>query len=494
MNKLYKKNLTTNQHEPTRTEEKGIFTTNNRELTRIGKRYRSTSSWCSCGSWLIFLFLFNSIIYAQEASRPDTIKYGTETEIAALIQTLRTENTDTFDDELITLAQTSKNTKVITGILGFFGDREKSGLQDRAIKAIKQREDEANETVLSAMDYLGKMKTAEAVPVIKELLDTEEKRFLSAGFRAIGGASSSDKKLADDTAQFLIDFYNDREPGNENRSIIINAIGATGSSVGVDFLVETATNPDERFPLRIAALGALSKIGDPKGLDAIINSIGANDQNVRAAAVGALGPFQGSAAENAILDAFRDSYYRTRIAACQASRDRKLAAAVPFLKFRAERDDVPSVKEEAIRALGAIANNESITVLEGLFLERKNTDRVRILAADMLMKNTGGKYFSKLIVELDEAKRRNQTSLYNGFLKVTGESVVENDKSEIESVARRFMSAGIMEKLYALDMALNNKFTGLKEEIIALTKDRNESISRKARRTAESLGIEIPSN
>jgi len=443
---------------------------------------------------LVFIFFITFSIHAQEASRPDTIKYGTETEIAALIQTLRNEKTDTFDDELIQVAETSKNTKVLTGILGFFSDREKSGLQERAIKAVKQREDESTETVLSALDYLGKMKTAEAVPVMMELLDTEEKKYLSVGFRAIGGASSGDKKQADETAKFLVDYYNDREPGNDNRSIIINAIGATGSSVAVDFLVEIATNPDERFPLRMAALGALSKIGDPKGLDAIINCVSANDQNVRTAAVGALGPFQGSAAENAILDAFRDSYFRTRIAAAQASRDRKLVTAVPFLKFRAERDDVPTVKEEAIRALGAIANDDAITVLDGLFSERKNTDRVRILAADMLMKNTGGKNFSKLIIELDESKKRNQTNLYNGFLKVVGETVVEGDKSEIENVARRFMGAGIIEKLYALDMALNNKLTGLKEDIITLAKDKNESISKKARRTAESLGIEIPSN
>jgi HEAT repeat protein len=442
--------------------------------------------------WIILIFLIYFPAHAQDTSSLDTIKYGTETEIAVLIQTLRNENADTYDDELIALAQTSKNTKVISGIFGFFGDRDKSGLQTRALKAVSQREDESTETVLSALEYLGKMKTAESVPIIKELLETEEKRFLSAGFRAIGNASSGDKKLADDAAQFLVDYYNDRDPGNENRSVIINAIGATGSSAGVEFLAEMAVNPDERMGLRIAALGALSKIGDPKSLDAIISCISVNDPNVRSAAVAALGPFTGSAAENAILDAFRDSYYRTRIAAAQASRERKLAAAVPYLKFRVERDDVPTVKDEAIRALGAIANDEAIAILENLFSERKNTDRVRILSADMLGKNTGGKYFSKLIVELDEAKRRNQTNLYNGFLKITGETIVENDKSEIETVTRRFLTAGVMEKLYGLDMALNNKLTGLKEEIIALSKDRNESISRKAKRTAENLGIEIP--
>jgi HEAT repeat protein len=444
------------------------------------------------GLILIFLFI-NFSASAQDASRLDTIKYGTETEIAALIQTLRSEKADDLDDELIKIVQTSGNVKILTGVFGFFGDREKSGLETRAIKALTQREDEANETVLSAMDYLGKLKSADAVPAIMEILETEERRFLSAGFYAIGSASSGDKKIADETAEFLVDYYNDRDPGSENHSAIINAIGATGSKAGVPFLAEIAVNTDERIPLRIAALGALSKIGDPDGLEAILTCVNTNDPNVRSAAVGALGPFTNSQAENAILDAFRDSYYRTRIAAAQASRERKLAAAVPFLKFRAERDDVPNVKDEAIRALGAIGNDEAVAVLEGLFSERKNTERVRLLAADMLIKNTGGRYFSKLIVELDEAKTKNQTNLYNGFLKVVGETVVENDKTEIEVVARRFLSlGGVMEKLYGLDMALNNKLTGLKEEIITLSKDRSESISRKAKRTAEILGIEIP--
>ena len=484
MNKLDQKKFNHEPHEHHELVARHLFP------VRVG-------SCGSCGSWLIFLFLLliTAPAHAQDDPRNDIIKYGTETEIANLIQTLRTEKTDSFDNELIALAQVSKNTKVLTGIFGFFGEREKGGLQERAVKVISQREDESTETVLSAMDYLGKMKSAEAVPVLMELLETEEKKFLNAGFRAIGSASSGDKKLADQTAEFLVDFYNDRDPGNDNRSVVITAIGATGSSAGVEFLTEIATNPDERVPLRMAALGALSQIGDPKGLDAIVSCISAKDPNLRSSAVAALGPFSGSAAENAIFDAFRDSYYRTRIAAAQASRDRKLAAAVPFLKFRAERDEVPGVKDESIRALGAIANDEAITVLEGLFTERKNTDRVRILAADMLGKNSGGKYFSKIVVELDEAKKRNQTSLYNGFLKIVGETAMESDKSEIETVARRFLSTGgIMEKLYGLDMANNNKLTGLKEEIIALTKDKNESLSRKAKRTAESLGIEIPSN
>jgi len=465
-----------NQHEPTRTKRNLLYNS-------------------SCGLWLSILFLVTFSIYAQEveASRLATIKYGTEVEIASLIQMLRSENADYLDNELIALIDNTHNQRILSGVFAFFGEREKDGLQTRAIRAIVERDDETNETILSAVEYLGRVKSKEAVPAIKDLLDTEERRFLSTAFRAIGRACSGDSALADETAEFLIDFYTNRNPGDDNRREVITAIGTTGSKKGVDLLVDIVSNPDERVPLRIAALDALSKIGDEEGLKAILECVSTNDPNVRSAAVAALGPFSGEAVDKAILDAFRDSYYRTRIAAAQASRERKLIAAVPYLRFRAERDDVPNVKDEAIRALGAIANDEAIEILNSLFIERKNNERVRILAADMLMKKSAVANFEKLVVELDEAKKKNLTNLYNGFLKIVGEAVIDGDTAEIEKVARRFLSTGtVIEKLYGLDMAANNNLRNLRAEIMVLANDRNESISGRARRTAERIGINIP--
>jgi HEAT repeat protein len=443
---------------------------------------------------IYFLFICG-FAYSQDVkdSRLDTIQYGTETEIASLIQTLRNEKTDQLDDELIVLVEGTRNRNILSGVFAFFGEREKDGLEQRAIRAIVERDDEANETILSAIEYLGRLKHSQAVPVIMQILDTEERRFLNAAFRALGRASSGDSEIADKAADFLIDYYNYRDPGDDNRSIIITAIGTTGSSKGVSFLADIASNSDERIPLRIAALDALSKIGDDsEGLDAILVCIGTNDPNVRTAAVAALGPFSGDAVDKAILDAFRDSYYRTRIAAAQASRERKFIDAVPYLKYRAERDDVPNVRDEAIRALGAIANEEALEVLSSLFSERKNSERIRIVAGEMLMKNAADENIGKLIAELDDAKTRNQTNLYNGFLKIAGETVLDGDKSLMEDITRRFLRSGtIVEKSYGLDMAANNSLTGLSTEISAVTKDRNESIARKAQRTAERLGIEI---
>jgi len=444
---------------------------------------------------LLLLLFFTSLnINAQnvEESRLATIQYGTETEIAALIQTLRNENADYLDTELIALIENTRNQRILSGVFGFFGEREKNGLEERALRAIAERDEETNETILSAIDYLGRVKYAQASSVIMDLLDTEERRFLSSGFRALGRASSSDSALADEAAEFMIDYYEYRNPGSDNQREIITAIGATGSLKGVSFLAGIASNTDERIPLRIAALDALSKIGDPEGLEAVLACVSTNDPNVRSAAVAALGPFSGDAVDSAILDAFRDSYYRTRIAAAQASRDRRLAAAVPYLRYRAERDEVPNVKDEAIRALGAIANEEAVSVLDSLFTERKNADRVRLVAAEMLMKNAPDSNLRQLIIELDEAKTRNQTALYNGLLRVIGETVISGDKTDMENITRRFLRTGtIIEKSYGLDMAVNNNLVMLSDEIKSLTTDRNESLARKAVRTANTLGIEI---
>jgi len=422
-----------------------------------------------------------------EDARFNTIKYGTETEIITLIQTLKNEGVDYLDNEIIALVGNTRNQRILSGAFSFFADREKGGLEDRAIRALEEWDEEATETVLSAIDYLGKIKAEAAVPILMDLLEAGERRFMNAAFRALGQVGSAGGEDSDEAAEYLIDYYENRDPAAESRRDIISAIGSTGSASAVPLLVSIASDGEERAVLRMAALESLAKIGNPDGLEAVLGCVSARDPNIRSTAVTALGPFSGQAVDDAILDAFRDSYYRTRIAAAQASRQRQFAAAVPYLKFRAERDEVPAVREESIRALGAIATGESTTVLEGLFAERKNPDRVRIAAGEMIMKNEPDRFLDSFVRELDEAKQKNQTVLYNGLLRIIGGTRCANMQ---EITLRLMRQSGVVEKSFALDMAANNNLVALADEIRLISSDRNESLARKARRTLATLGIE----
>ncbi|GHV73612.1 hypothetical protein AGMMS49940_09140 [Spirochaetia bacterium] len=446
----------------------------------------------SMAAVLLFLVLFP--VFSQKVEEPstdtdakrlDTIRYGTETEIAALIQTLKTENTPGMDDELITVAKNTRNRSILSGVFSFFADREKTGLEERALKAIEERDDEANETVLAALAYLGKIKAVQAVLSIRSLLDAEESRFSGACIKALGliGGSMPD---AAETVEYLIDYYQNRTPGDENRREIIIALGEMKAAAGAPFLQEIVENNDERPVLRMSALDALAKIGDPGGLPAVLQAVESADPNIRSSAVAALGPFQGDEVNKTILEAFRDGYYKTRMAAAQAARDRRLAEAVPYLRFRAERDDVPAVKDEAIKALGAIGNSDSLAILSSLFAERKNTDRVRLLSAEMLLQDNADAYAAKVIEELDEAKQKNLTSLYNGFLRILSTAKAP----ALEDLARRFFVSGaVVEKSYALDMVRNNNFRSLADQVRELTNEKYGSLSRKAKVVVEQMGL-----
>jgi HEAT repeat protein len=422
-----------------------------------------------------------------ETQQLETIRYGTENEIAALIQTLKNENAFYLDDELIVLVQSTKNRTILTGIFSFFGERGKEGLEERAIQAVKEWNDESAETVSAALDYLGKVKAQDAIDPLKDLIDRDEQRFMGNAIRALGLAGKVHPETADNTADYLIDFYLNRNPGDENRREIVAALGELGSRQGISLLSEIAVSDDERPTLRMAALDSLSKIGDPEGLQTVLTALVSSDPNVRSGAIAALGAFSGQEVEGAILGAFRDSYYRTRISAAKAAGERQLMEAIPYLRFRAERDEVPAVKDEAIRALGAIGTPETALILAELFGERKNTDRIRILAAEMLIRNNADDYAGKVTLELDEAKAKNQTALYNGLLRVLGTART----AAVEGLARRFLaSGGVVEKSYALDMILNNELRGLAAQVKELTDEKNGSLARKARDVLQKLGLD----
>ncbi|MDR0455970.1 MAG: hypothetical protein LBH20_04720 [Treponema sp.] len=96
------------------------------------------------------------------------------------------------------------------------------------------------------------------------------------------------------------------------------------------------------------------------------------------------------------------------------------------------------------------------------------------------------KFLDRLVMELDEAKQKKQTALYNGLLKIIGETKSAN----METITRRLIqNSGVIEKSYALDIAVNNRLTSLADEIRTVTGDKNESLAAKARRTLEKLGL-----
>jgi HEAT repeat protein len=371
--------------------------------------------------WVTVFFLFGlGCVVADDNAdaekRRDTIRYGTDNEIAALIGTLRTEKTGDFDPDLVELAGNTSNNAILTGLFSFFADREQGGLEQRALSVLHDYEDNRNDIVLGAIDYLGKVKNGDAAAALIPVLDADSGPLTNAAIRAYGRiASVNGGDGGDAAADYLIAYYRDRAPANETQREIVSALGETGSRNATAFLVGLINDQEERYMLRMAALEAAGKIGDGNAKEAVVNAVLANDPNVRSSAIGALGSFDGEDVEKAILDAFRDSFFRTRLGACEAAGKRKLAAAIPYLRYRALNDEAVTVRDEAVKALGAVGSPAAVGVLEEIFEGDRNADRIRILAAEMLVKQNPGAYTAHVAAAMDDAKKKNRAALAAGF-------------------------------------------------------------------------------
>lgn len=352
---------------------------------------------------------------ADMEKRRDIIRYGTDSEIAALIGTLREEKTGDFDGDLIGIAEDTNNNTILTALFTFFADREEAGLEKRALFLLENYSDNRNDVVLGAIDYLGKMKSADAAAALARIIDGDSGPFTNAAIRAYGRIAATAETGGDGSADYLIAYYRERSPANETQREIVTALGEAGSKNATDFLVEIINNQEERYVLRMAALDAAAKIGDEAAKEAVVNAVLANDPNVRSSAVGALGAFDGDDVEKAILDAFRDSFFRTRLGACAAAGKRKLAAAIPYLRYRALNDEAAAVRDEAVKALGEIGSQAATAVLEDIFEGEKNPDRIRSLAAEMLVKQAPGAYTAKITTVMEDAKKKNRAALAAGL-------------------------------------------------------------------------------
>ncbi|MCX7655437.1 MAG: HEAT repeat domain-containing protein [Treponemataceae bacterium] len=451
--------------------------------------------------WLFFsLFLEGrglSLLYAQskegekenrasqiEQKRRDTILYGTEEEIAALIPILQKEGVTYLDNELIRIGETTKNVKIQTALFSFFSDANKKGLEKKALEIIDNFYDEKKETVIQALTYLGVRKEQKALEGIKKIVDAEESNLVGPAIQALGSiGSESEQKEA--LGRYLREYYETKASEKEEiKNQIVRALGVLKDKSSASFISDIAKNNDERPARRIQALEALQALKEQETLSAILEALRSSDPNVRAAAVGALGPFSGRDVDQAILDAFRDSFYKTRMGAARAAGDRKLIAAIPFLRFRIENDGVAAVKEASIKALGAIESPEAQEVLSQICFTKKYSDPLRIGAAEELIRIDPDRYAEPLIKALEEARKEKQKNLFNGFARVLGTAKTQ----VIKSLARQFLtSSDVIEKSYGLQMVANNRFTDLADAVRSLTDEKNGALALRARDTLKKL-------
>ncbi|HYE34770.1 NACHT domain-containing protein [Methylocaldum sp.] len=119
---------------------------------------------------------------------------------------------------------------------------------------------------------------------------------------------------------------------------------------------------DEKEDVRWAAARALGELKDPRTLDALLQALGDEKEDVRSAAVWALGELKDPRALDALLQALGDENQDVRWLAAQALGELKDPRALDAL-LQALGDEKENVRSAAARALGKLKNPRALDAL-----------------------------------------------------------------------------------------------------------------------------------
>jgi len=441
----------------------------------------------------LYTIILITIVYSENNSsngdfsikiaerRHATIIWGTEVELINLIKELELEKTSDFDDELLDVLNSLEDGKITESMLDHFSKTKNIGAKKFALTILEDRNNKKSASVISALAYASALKIKEALPFLRDILDSDESRFLSSAARAIGVCGYKD----DSVAIFILDYLGKKTPTDVLTADLIFALGEIKSSKSSSFLSSIAESTDEKPTKRMIAIEALGKIAFPDSLNSILRIIQDNDANIRLYCYNALSLFDDKRIENQILHGFRDSYYKIRLVSARLAGERALDVAVPYLIYRTEYDDVPSVKEESIKALGYIVNPSSESFLAEYFTNKTTTEKMKAITADALLKINTTKYIPQIIRAYDDARNNKKKTLQAGLANVITRII---DPSLLDFAKRLINSDDIIERNYGLDISVTNLFGGMMEQIEILSNDKsNMTLALKANKALKAI-------
>jgi HEAT repeat protein len=263
------------------------------------------------------------------------------------------------------------------------------------------------------------------------------------------------------------------------REAAIRALGDIGSKKAAETLGKILEDGSASRFERVYSAEALAKIAWAPSLDSLVKAANGDDGTVQAAAVEAIGSFDGAAAETALLEALRDSYAKSRVAACKALGKKRLETAVPNLEYKASSDPDKGVKSEALRALAAIGSRASFEFMATLMQDRRGDASIRVLAFGLLARKDVHARQGALLAILQEESKTVDRGLYTSLVREIAQA---SDAPDAVELARFLLSdRDYLIRLGGIEWARVTKSTALNADIQALAeKDPAEAVRKRA--------------
>ncbi len=158
----------------------------------------------------------------------------------------------------------------------------------------------------------------------------------------------------------------------EGQVLLLHALGRRSDASAASGVMWRATKSEEQA-VRIAALEALGKVADASAVDALAQAAAEVEGVEKEVARRSLRLLEADGVDSKLMQSILQGDPKRRVEVIHALAGRGVAAAVGPLVKAAEDDD-PSVRQEAIRALGMLAGDSDLGPIVALAVNPKGPD------------------------------------------------------------------------------------------------------------------------
>ncbi len=411
--------------------------------------------------------------------RRELLLYGIDNQVIELINKLTTEEDDLLAGEVLATFKMSRNPNLKSEILEYFSAIDFRGARDEALEIVDGYDTQPAELVRASIDYLTKNPEPELAARLTPILDSPDSELARMALKGIG--SSEDEAAA----EMLLELLDDTDYPADLKPDIILALGDLKNPMAVEPLIDILEDEREEATWRRYACASLGKIGDPAALPVIEQILYDEDPMLRNYAVGSLRYFDNQEVVGLLIAALKDSFWRVRVNAASGLGKLQAVKAVPILMFKAEKDPEMNVRLEAVRALGEIADPQSLEALRGFYLNEFTPPGLRVESARILAEKDIDESVDLFRKVIEKHWGNDRTRI----LEWTAQILSKTESDLLDSLYARFLESGdIVVMIYGIRGIARNNAVSLKEEIERLSgEDNHRSIRKEALAALEQL-------
>lgn len=288
----------------------------------------------------------------------------------------------------------------------------------------------------AAFGKLAELQQAEAVPLVIDTLDADERELRQAAAQAvldIEGAEAS-RRFADELPDLAPD----------TQALLLGLLAERGEATGLTDVVNDLADSNST-QVRTAAIQALVPLGDAGSVEVVARTLADGGESAGAARETLLN-IQGEGVKDALVDLVEDGPAEVRATVIKVLAERGMSDAVPALWSAAE-DDSDRVRRAAIMAIGELGSPEEVPRLVEFMLNPvKDGDRGALQSA---VTKIGGRadepssVTEPIVDALDEADTDARTAMLTALGRVNGEQALEAVRSYADSSNSEVQKAAV---------------------------------------------------